>query len=135
MKKSTKIILLILTFLLPLFILLFGSGFYTQLFFGGGNQLFSLQHNDPNYIIQSRLASFRFISVSISLFMVSYIVIFIIYSLNLIKRIMKTEEKVFWFILFMITMGIGMLFYFFKYIWKDGTESIDSVNLQPEALK
>ena len=51
------------------------------------------------------------------------------------QKIMKTEEKVFWFILFMITMGIGMLFYFFKYIWKDGTESIDSVNLQPEALK
>jgi hypothetical protein len=127
MKKSNKIILLILTFLLPVFVFMVISGLYTQLFYGSVNPSFPFHQNyanemknyGPGYAMQSFHSFAQFMTISISVFIIGYIVIFLIYCLNLLNKQMRTEDRVFWFIIFIITIGIGMLFYFFKYIWKN----------------
>lgn len=125
MKKGQKILLLIFTLLIPIIIFSLYSGFYDSLFFNSmrpQNLTQLLNSGDPNRIfnsISAQSSGMQFFRISSSIFVLITIIVTLIYLFHLMKTVKETENKIFWLIIFFISAGIGFLFYFFKYIWKE----------------
>jgi hypothetical protein len=133
MNKSTKIILLFFTILIPVFFLLYINGFYYQLFYGNFHQSFfsrdeifnGLRVYGLKYVTDSIHESDHFINLSWLIFVIYFGVILFIYTQDLMRSNLKKDDKVSWFSLFVWSFGIGMLIYFYHKIWKGNPDFLE----------
>ena len=140
MKKSTKIILLVFTILIPVIYLLYITGFYFQLFYGKFHQTFitpdeiisGLHTYGLKYVTDSIHESDHFMNLSWFFFVIFYGIMLFIFTLDLMRSNVKKDTKVQWFGLFVWSFGIGMLIYFYQKIWK---ENFDFFNIQTRMKK
>ena len=131
MKKSTKIILLFFTLLLPVFIFMFITGIYQRLFINYGDfhsMIGRMNNQNPMAVMNQMQSNMYIMSVSMAFYYITYIVCMIVYGLDLIKRLKESAEKIIWFIIIIFTGGLGMLVYYFKYIWPDVSPQVEAAS-------